>query len=195
VDIGPFRMRCIDAYDELSISFHESPGYTMKDVIERIESLRSRYPDIISVFKPTDIPHIDAVERSLGIQLPNDLKELYLYSDGMAFIDYGMSSIVNRIQLRLSSSYPRSVLADERKLSIIGTSCGHSFLIDYNIANYGKVWYTDLNTSSTILVAQSVHEFFVKFLDKIEILIQHFNPKDIVAYFDDEGMPPELSQW
>jgi hypothetical protein len=106
-----------------------------------------------------------------------------------------MSSIVNRIQLRLSNSYPRAVLADERKLSIIGTSRGHSFLIDYNIANYGKVWYTDLNTSSTILVAQSVHEFFVKFLDKIEILIQHFDPKDIVAYFDDEGMPPELSQW
>jgi cell wall assembly regulator SMI1 len=167
----------------------------MKDVIERIKSLRSRYPDIISVFKPTDIAHIEEVERSLGIKLPNDLKELYLYSDGMGFIDYGMSGIANRKQQRLSSLYSRQVFADERKLPIIGTCCGHSFLIDYNSDNYGKVWYIDLNTSTTILVAQSIHEFFVKFLDKIEILIQHFDPKDIVAYFDDDGMPLELSQW
>lgn len=167
----------------------------MKDVIERIEAIRNRYPDIVTVFTPTDIAHIKAAEHSLGIQLPNDLKELYLYSDGMGFIDYAMFSIANQAQTRLSSLYVRQVLADEQKLPIIGTSCGQSFLIDYGSSYYERVWYNDLDTSTTVIVAQSVHEFFVKFLNKIEVLLHHFDSKNIVAYFDDDGMPPELSQW
>jgi hypothetical protein len=72
---------------------------------------------------------------------------------------------------------------------------GKRFLVDTDPSKSRKVWFIDEDTSTDIVVANSIHEFFTKFLMKIDVLFTSFNSKKIVAYFEDDGMPEGLARW
>jgi len=162
----------------------------MQDVIVAIKNLKERYPVLVNTYRPVRRDLFTEFENFLQCEIDSELKELYSFSDGLSFLNYVLVSVSNKnIGLLIP---PRRL--DENRLEFM-RGFGKRFLVDIDPNKSRKVWFIDEDTSTDIVVANSIHEFFTKFLMKIDVLFTSFDSKNIVAYFEDDGMPDGLARW
>ncbi len=176
----------------------------MKGIISKIEYLSEKYPEQISLYTPVSKKDLLMIERILNIQLDQQLKELYLFSNGMSFVDYCVSGINNKKILNLSdinshvTPYRGETFSHDGfpLINFFGTSGGESYFYihDEKDVNH-KVMKQYSMLGDKILIANSIEDFFEQFLDKMEILLKHIKKEDIIMYFDDDILPGNLSEW
>ncbi|WP_276365360.1 hypothetical protein [Chryseolinea sp. H1M3-3] len=162
----------------------------MQDVIVAIKNLKERYPQLIDTYRPVRSDVFTEFENYLQCEIDSELKELYSFSDGLAFLNYVLVSISNK---KIGLLIPPHELEENRLNFMRGL--GKRFMVDIHPNKSRKVWFIDEDTSTDIVVANSIHEFFTKFLMKIDVLFTSFDRKKIVAYFEDDGMPDGLARW
>jgi hypothetical protein len=162
----------------------------MQDVIVAIRNLKERYPRLVNTYCPVRRDSFTDFENFLQCEIDSELKELYSFSDGLSFLNYVLVSVSNKHIGLLIPPYR----LDETRLEFM-RGFGKRFLVDTGPSKSRKVWFIDEDTSTDIVVANSIHEFFTKFLMKIDVLFTSFDGKKIVAYFEDDGMPEGLAKW
>ena len=162
----------------------------MQDVIVAIKNLKERYPQLVNTYRPVRRDLFTEFENFLQCEIDSELKELYSFSDGLSFLNYVLVSISNK---NIGLLIPPYQLEENRLNFMVGF--GKRFLVDIPPNKSRKVWFVDEDTSTDIVVANSIHEFFTKFLMKVDVLFTCFDSKNIVAYFEDDGMPDGLARW
>ena len=163
----------------------------MKEIIEKIQFLKNKYPAWVKVYDPVNEDSIKQMEETLRFKINDELRKIYLYSDGLSFLDYCIPGVANKEIGQLIPPY----LFAEHRLEFISTICGKRFLLEPPVGNNSSVWFVE-DDDTEVIVARSMKDFFVKFLDKVDVLLVNFNPKrQSTAYFEDDTMPKSLSQW
>ena len=162
----------------------------MQDVIVAIKNLKERYPKLVYTYRPVRSDLFAEFENFLQCEIDSELKELYSFSDGLSFLNYVVASVSNKNIGLLIPPYQ----LEENRLNFMG-GFGKRFMVDIDPNKSRKVWFIDEDTSTDIVVANSIHEFFTKFLMKIDVLFTSYDSKNIVAYFEDDGMPDGLGRW
>lgn len=114
----------------------------MQDVIVAIKNLKDKYPKLIVIHRPIQTESVTEFENVLQCKIDSELKELYRFSDGLAFMDYVMSSVANKKNFRL---FPPSSLNDTRLVFM--TCMGKRFLVEIDPNPGRRVWFIDEDTS------------------------------------------------
>lgn len=144
----------------------------MQDVIIGIRNLKERYPNLVRTYDPVRKDSFAKFESFLQCEIDSELKELYSFSDGLSFLDYCLGSIWNKKVGQLIPPYQ----LEENRLEFM-SALGKRFLVDLEPNKIRKVWFIDEDTSTDIVVANSIHEFFTKFLMKIDVLFTSYDRK------------------
>lgn len=167
----------------------------MEDIINRIEKLKQRYPLYIKTYHAASDDKIHSSEHLLNVTLPKGLVSLFKYSDGIGFLDYALYGVSNKRMESIWNDINVENLLIGTRIEFISTCCGKSYLVNLDREKGEEITYMDRNSSTELIVARSLEEFFEKFLTKMEVLLAHFDPKNVVAYFEDDNMPQGLAKW
>lgn len=167
----------------------------MKDIIQEIKALISQYPDKLKSYDPIDAKSIEIYTNNLGFELDSDLKEIYLFSNGVSFFDYCLRGLGNK-ELGDLKIDPYLNFESSRVIVILATSGYHEFgyLLDAEDNDHKVVMIEPVN-HDMVIVSNSIKEFFHKFLAKLEIMMKLSSPDEVVIYLDDDSLPENLNEW
>ncbi|HMJ70790.1 MAG TPA: hypothetical protein VK508_17935 [Cyclobacteriaceae bacterium] len=165
----------------------------MDEVIAKIEALVKKYPEHIKKYPPVKLDVVPATEKMLHFPIGPSLLEIYKYSDGLGFLDYALLSINNKNMEKLATSNDTGTIKERGGIEFMGTSGDERFILDTD----GKTvrYITEEFDDVGVVVATSVEGFFREFVAKIEVLMTHVGPDDVVRYFTDEDIQSEFSDW
>ena len=150
----------------------------------QIQKLASLFPSEVKLNNPLTSLQIEQFEMQLGYEIDQALKELYLFSNGISFIDYCIPRLAQLIRIHTF----------ENKTSFLVTSGDEEYFYHSN-SKQKEVYRIETMLGEPRQVADNVSQFLDKFLFKIELLLGYFRKEDIVLYFDDPDLPPGLSEW
>ena len=164
----------------------------MKDIIERIQILSKANSKWLDIYPGAPIDKIEEVERLLKYKINKDLKELYLFSNGISFIDYCFFGINNKKLLSILDINYTSI-SENNEFLFMKPSGGEIYgLSTDNNKNYV---FVQKGMFTTQFIAHNIKEFFEIFLDKMEILLTYATDDEFPIYFDDPSVPESLSMW
>lgn len=160
----------------------------MKEIIERFKSLKTLYPNRVTIYPPIDKKLIEDSEKSLSIKIDNSLDSLFGYSNGLSIISYHLLGFGNRklldftdINLATWEGLPELTQRYVVFMTCSGGGPDYGYLVDRNKDKHKVVVRKDPMDSNLHVIADSIESFFEIFLKKIEVLLETMNPKELIA--------------